>query len=338
LLCGCASIERTRDKSDTLVRAVRSDQLDSVAILPIKEYAVAEGLSTQIEAALQQGISKNLPSTKTVDPTTFSSLLGRAGLMQSYAQWLSTYEATSYIEPQPLVSFANATSARYFLLVPSLYLNREKTTGAATGYTGMVSDANNVWRTDLTASAVLIDTHTATVVWRGTGYAENISSKKKDVDLGLVIINRRSPEITDRLGELIQTMADGIGKQIAGVGVAVYAQRNTVGVGANGTDGASLRTSYEAKSVVQATTPSVGSYEVVVARDLRAWFGPGGQGGLLVTDVDKNGPAARAGIKVGDVVTAVDGQATAPYRWESATSLITNGEGNTVRLVVLSKK
>jgi hypothetical protein len=214
---GCASIEGTRDKSDTVARAMPSDQIDSIAILPIKEYAAAEGLSIQIEAALQQGISKNLPSARTVDPTTFSSLLGRAGLMQSYGEWLSTYEATSLVDPQPLVSFSNATTARYFLLVPSLYLNREKTTGAATGYTGTVSDAKNVWRTDLKASVVLIDTHTGTVVWRGTGYAENISSKKKDVDLGLVILNRRSPELRDHLDELVQTLADGIGKQIAGL-------------------------------------------------------------------------------------------------------------------------
>jgi C-terminal processing protease CtpA/Prc len=77
--------------------------------------------------------------------------------------------------------------------------------------------------------------------------------------------------------------------------------------------------------------------EVVVSRDLRAWFGPGGERGLLVTTVEKDETAARAGMRIGDVITEIDGQPTAPYLWSNAALLITNGEGGTATLTVARK-
>lgn len=77
---------------------------------------------------------------------------------------------------------------------------------------------------------------------------------------------------------------------------------------------------------------------VMVDRDLGATFGPDGRGGLLVTSVAVKGPAAKAGIHVGDVVTAVDGQPTAAYSyWGSAAALIPDGEGETVELTVVER-
>lgn len=213
---GCASIEGTRDKSATAARTPSPISVDSIAILPIKDYAAAEGLSQQIETALPQGLTKSFPSARVVDAQTFASNLGNAGLLQAYGQWASNYESTSVIDPKPVPSIGRAVNAHYLLLVRSLYLNREKINAAAAGYSGTVSDANNVWRTDLKASAVLIEANSGVVVWRGTGHAENISSKKRDVDLGLVIINKRSPEISDYIAQLVQTLADGLGSQIAG--------------------------------------------------------------------------------------------------------------------------
>ncbi|MDE0853964.1 MAG: hypothetical protein OSA97_06040 [Nevskia sp.] len=215
-IAGCASIEGTRDKSATIARTPSPISIDSIAILPIKDYAAVEGLSQQIEVALPQGLVKSFPSARVVDTQTFASNLGSAGLLQAYGQWASNYESTSVVDPKPVPSFAKAGNVHYLLLVRSLYLNREKINATAAGYSGTVSDANNVWRTDLKASAVLIDANSGVVVWRGAGHAENISSKKRDIDLGLVIINKRSPEISDYLAQLVQTLADGLGSQIAG--------------------------------------------------------------------------------------------------------------------------
>lgn len=212
---GCASIEGTRDKSTTAVRSVGAAQIDSVAVLPVKDYAAVQGLSSQIEVALPQGLVKAVPTATVVDTSTFSARLAQAGLVQSYGQWVSGYDASSMLDPRPLPPLQRAAGAHYFLLVRSVYLNREKINAAAAGYTGTVSDANNVWRTDLKASAELLDASTGRVVWKGQGYAENISSKKRDIDLGIIIFNKRSPEVADYLGQLVQSVADGIAAQIA---------------------------------------------------------------------------------------------------------------------------
>lgn len=126
-------------------------------------------------------------------------------------------------------------------------------------------------------------------------------------------------------------------------GVAIYVQQDNAASTANSTDDTSELMPYETNGDPQspprapAVPSGVRSREIVISRDLRASFGPGGQGGLLVTGVEKGGPAARAGIRVGDVITAVDGQATAPYRWENAAVLIMDGEGDSVRLIVASQ-
>ncbi len=41
---------------------------------------------------------------------------------------------------------------------------------------------------------------------------------------------------------------------------------------------------------------------------LRSYFGASNDSGLLVAQVEPNSPAARAGVKVGDVITKVDNQ------------------------------
>ncbi len=79
---------------------------------------------------------------------------------------------------------------------------------------------------------------------------------------------------------------------------------------------------------------------------LRSWMGisveelprgslaPAGQHGVLVTDVVAGGPAARSGIKAGDVITAFQGRQirnAARLRWYVSTA----GVGNTIDLTVL---
>jgi len=70
-------------------------------------------------------------------------------------------------------------------------------------------------------------------------------------------------------------------------------------------------------------------------RVVGATFGPHPQG-LAVLGIDKNGVAARAGLKVGDLITEIDGRETAPIYWEYAAALLTTG-GNTVTIKVLGR-
>ena len=57
--------------------------------------------------------------------------------------------------------------------------------------------------------------------------------------------------------------------------------------------------------------------------------------GIKVVSVLKDGPAARAGLRAGDVITEVDGQSLAGNAKEQAVTLITGQEGTTVHLKVL---
>ena len=42
---------------------------------------------------------------------------------------------------------------------------------------------------------------------------------------------------------------------------------------------------------------------------MAGYFGVPGKGGVLITSVRENSPAAKAGLKAGDVITEVDGKA-----------------------------
>ena len=70
-------------------------------------------------------------------------------------------------------------------------------------------------------------------------------------------------------------------------------------------------------------------------RDLGAIFGASDLG-LSVISVDKYGPAARAGLKRGDIITEINGQQTAPLYWRNAEALLSVA-GDTVQLEILGK-
>lgn len=52
----------------------------------------------------------------------------------------------------------------------------------------------------------------------------------------------------------------------------------------------------------------LGVHVLEMTSDLRAHFGVGGDAGVLVSKVEAESPAARAGLQVGDVITAIDGK------------------------------
>jgi membrane-associated protease RseP (regulator of RpoE activity) len=71
--------------------------------------------------------------------------------------------------------------------------------------------------------------------------------------------------------------------------------------------------------------------------ELRKFFGAKPEVGILVQKVDEDGPAARGGVKVGDIVVEVDGE-TIDDIGEVAEALSDRGKGDDVDVVVVRKK
>ena len=214
MLFGCAHIEGTRDKSSTLQQSSTLSRIDAIALLPIKEQSGTPGLSRQIEIALQQSLEQALPSTRVVGASAAGSRLAAHELISTYGQWQAGYESTSILDPRPVAAMARATDARYLLLIQSIHLARERIRAADSGYTGVVNDANNTWRTDLKLVATLIDTKSKQVEWKGLGYAEHIHSPKKDQDLFFVIFHDKNPEVSQYVGQMITTATQGLAAQL----------------------------------------------------------------------------------------------------------------------------
>jgi membrane-associated protease RseP (regulator of RpoE activity) len=74
-----------------------------------------------------------------------------------------------------------------------------------------------------------------------------------------------------------------------------------------------------------------------IPADLRVHFGAPTDAGVLVGEVEKDSPAGRAGVSVGDVVTAVDGAKVASS-WEIARAVRQRTAGETVQLDVLRSR
>jgi hypothetical protein len=217
ILSGCASIEGTRNKSVTLNKLPRDGEIGSLAILPIKENAVMPGLSTNIENGLYKALTLKVQGMKIIDGQNFGSLLAKNDLISEFGQWRAGYESTSILDKRPLPSFSRATDCRYFLLVNSTHLSREKIRAVDTGYSGFARDANNVWRADLKILAELIDTQSGETIWKGIGHAENISSVRRDIDLFFLIQHQKDPGVSSFISDMIRTATEGIASEIASV-------------------------------------------------------------------------------------------------------------------------
>jgi membrane-associated protease RseP (regulator of RpoE activity) len=74
-----------------------------------------------------------------------------------------------------------------------------------------------------------------------------------------------------------------------------------------------------------------------VSSDLREFLGAPKDGGVLVQSVKEGGPAAKAGLKVGDIVTAIDGKAV-ESAWSLGDLLDDKKAGDSVRLDVVRNR
>lgn len=68
--------------------------------------------------------------------------------------------------------------------------------------------------------------------------------------------------------------------------------------------------------------------------ELREYFGASKDSGVLVASVEDNSPADKAGVRVGDVITAIDGK-DVDSSWDLRTALKDKKDGDTTRIEVL---
>jgi predicted metalloprotease with PDZ domain len=71
--------------------------------------------------------------------------------------------------------------------------------------------------------------------------------------------------------------------------------------------------------------------------ELREFFGAPKDSGILVSSVVENGPAAKAGVRVGDVIIAINGKTTTGYR-DLRDAMKDNHAGDSIRIEVIRGK
>ncbi len=82
---------------------------------------------------------------------------------------------------------------------------------------------------------------------------------------------------------------------------------------------------------------AIGVRLVDITPELRAHFGAPKDAGALIGEVDKDSPASRAGLQVGDVVTSVDGEKVSSA-WELARMVGRTKEGDSLKVELVRNR
>lgn len=211
---GCASLEGTRNKSYTYKGGGSGEKLSKVVILPIEEMSKMPQLPDMLEEKITEELKLAIPSVNIINSPQLSYALQKKGKLETFSTWYSSYKTTKFVDHDRLGEVFEGIDAQFILSIRSLNIDREKIHAVDSGYHGMVSDATNVYRTNLKFIGELIDAKNKKIVWQGIGYSENISSPRRPIDLFFVIFNQKNPEVETFLSELITVASKGFVEQM----------------------------------------------------------------------------------------------------------------------------
>lgn len=214
---GCASGSKLQEKSYT-INSLSTEINGAIAIVPIKEVPAMPGLADRVEVSMQKSLNSKLSKVPVVDVDTFKSRIAKKSLEAEFGQWKAAYDSTKILSAGPMKSFSNAVEARYFLLVPSIYLTREPISVHEAGFTGVYIEGQAFWRSDLKVLAELLDTETAKIVWKGVGHAQNIHAPTRYQFF--VRWDEKNPELEEYISPMIKAAVDGIAESISAGGTA----------------------------------------------------------------------------------------------------------------------
>lgn len=209
LFCSCASIEGTRNRSYTYKNNGNHRKVENLAILPIEETSKFPMLPDMLEGRIINELRIRHPNIKIFSSSELVNELHKNNNLEKFSSWYAGYRTTKFLEFDKLTDIFKTIPVEQIISIRSVTIDRERIRGTDTGYVGMVSDSNNVYRTNLKFIGELIDLKQRKSVWQGLGYAENINSPRRDLDLLLVIKNFKNPEIEEFLGEMVSVAANG---------------------------------------------------------------------------------------------------------------------------------
>jgi len=216
VLSSCSSVEGTRNKSYTYRSLGRPVGIQSLAIIPIEDTSKYPFLNEMIERNIVENLRFKSPITKIVPSNEFSHYLYENDCLENFASWYNGYKVTKFFDAKKLTPLLENIDANYLLFVRSVNIDREKIRAIDTGYSGWVSDSNNVWRINLKFIGELVDVKAGRIVWQGVGFSEDVNSPK-DKDYILVIKHEKMPEIKEVLPKMVSIAADGFTNEMLGI-------------------------------------------------------------------------------------------------------------------------
>lgn len=216
ILTSCGSIEGTRNKSYTYRKMTSSVKIDKLAMIPIEDTSKYPYLHEMIERNVVESLLSKSPQSKIFTSKEFSHYLYQNGSLEDFSNWYNGYKVTKYMDASKLRLLIDNLDVNYLLFVRSINIDREKIRAADTGYYGMVSDADNVWRINLRFIGELVNLENGKIVWQGVGFSEDINSPTQQ-DYFFVIKNELMPEIEEILPKMVAIAADGFTNEMLGI-------------------------------------------------------------------------------------------------------------------------